>query len=361
MFMTPEEIDASTHWLLENASPPVKYLTHKHILKTDPDSEPMRALWERVADGSEADEVFSKQEEDGSWFSGGPWGPRGYRRQTGRGYTSSRPKFVTTAWILPYLGEMGFTAGDARVRKGCASMFEDLHYPAVDPATLSGEVNCCGLFAIPLRALASVGLASDARLQGGWEWLLRCQRSDGGWLNPNHLADSNTPSKTKGRWPWDRSCAWGSTFAAQALFYSDDPRHRRALHAALDFLLWHLGRQDPAYIRTWVYHGHNTVKELLMASEAGIDIGTPPIPALLDWLKGYYRPSEGVFRTQDQPIPAFARHVGAIVKDYATQYGGGYWDKVAKTGASVLRYHLYHLVEDDWLTYTATRIAVALG
>ncbi len=359
MFMTPEEIRASTHWLLENASPPVKYLTHKHILRTDPHAKPMMELWRQVEEGSDADEIFSKQNEDGSWFSGGPWGPRGYRRQTGRGYTSTRPKFVTTAWILPFLGEMGFTAEDARVRKGCASVLQETDYHR--DGSLPETANCCGLYAIPLRAFASVGMASDARLQGGWDWLTLCQRPDGGWLNPNHLADSPTPSKTKGRWPWDRSCAWGSTFAAQALFYSEDPRHRRALPAALEFLVWHLSQQNPDHIRTWVYHGHNTVKELLMFSEAGIDMGVPPIRALLSWLKGYYRPGEGVFRTQEAPIPAFVRHVGAIVKDYEAHYGAAYWDTIARTGGSVLRYHLYHLVEDDWLTYTATRIAVTLS
>ena len=89
MFLSTEEITTSTRWLLENASPPVKYLTYKHILKTDPESKPMEDLWRRVENSSAAKELFSGQNEDGSWFSGGPWGPRGYRHQTGRGYTLS--------------------------------------------------------------------------------------------------------------------------------------------------------------------------------------------------------------------------------------------------------------------------------
>jgi len=220
--------------------------------------------------------------------------------------------------------------------------------------------NCCGLYAVPLRALASVGMASDERVRGGWDWLMACQRTDGGWLNPNHLADSPTPSKTKGRWPWDRSCVWGSFYAAEALFFSDNPDHRQALHAALEFLLWHLSQKDLEHIQTWVYHGHNIVEELLMFSEVGIDMNARPIQVLLDWLRGYYRADEGVFRTQDKPIPVFTRHISAITKNFEERYSSGYWETIAKTSSSVLRYHLYHLVEDDWLTYTLTRIALNL-
>ena len=358
MFMTTEEINASTGWLLENASAPVQYLTRKHIQKTDPQSEQMLELWKCVENSPETERIFSLQNEDGSWFSGGPWGPKGYRQQTGRGYTISRPKFVTTAWILPFLGEMGFTVDDERIRKSCQYMLQEIDTHDHTPGSTSKVMNCCGLDAIPLRAFASVGMASDERLQGSWEWLNLCQRSDGGWLNPNHLPDSPTPSKTVGRWPWNRSCAWGSFFAVQALYYAKHPEYSSQLTAALEFMLWHLSQQNEEQFQTWVFHGHNTVKELLMFSEAGFDMQADPIQALLDWLKGYFRPAEGMFRTQEKPIPDYIRHVSAIKRDFEYQFGSAYWETISKTGAAVLRYHLYHLVEDDWLTYYLTRIAL---
>ena len=358
MFLSDGEIDTSVRWLVENASLPVKYLVHKHILKTDPQSKPMQELWRDVECSSAAQEIFSRQNEDGSWFSGGPWGPKGYRRQTGRGYTLSRPKFVTTAWILPFLGEMGFTVADERIRQSCEGMLQEMAFPSHPPDFTQQQVNCCGLYAVPLRAFASVGMDADERLRGGWDWLTRCQRTDGGWLNPNHLADSRTPSKTQGRWPWDRSCVWGSFFAVQALFYAENVEAHRALPAALEFLRWHLLQKDPKHIQTWVYHGHNIVKELLMFSAAGFDLREPPFSGLLDWLKGYYRPSEGVFRTQEKSIPNFVRHISAIKQAFEQEYGADYWDTIPKTSAPVLRYHLYHLVEDDWLTYYLVRIAI---
>ncbi len=353
MFLSATEINACIHWLKENASSSVKYLTYKYILKDSPQS--MRGLWEYVEQSSSAEEIFSKQNEDGSWFSGGPWGPRGYCQQTGRGYTISRPKFVTTAWILPFLGEMGFTIADERVKRSCDLMLRAADFQNYASVPPSQAPNCCGLSAIPLRAFASVGMALDERLQGAWDWLTWCQRTDGGWLNPNHLADARTPSKTQGRWPWNRSCVWGSFFAIQALYYAQKVD---VLTPALEFLRWHLLQKDPRHIQTWVYHGHNIVRELLMFSETGFDMREQPFLDLLAWLKGYFRPGEGAFRTQAKPIPNFVRQVSAIRREFEEKKGADYWDIVAKTSAPVLRYHLYHLVEDDWLTYYMTRIAI---
>jgi hypothetical protein len=83
--------------------------------------------------------------------------------------------------------------------------------------------------------------------------------------------------------------------------------------------------------------------------------------ALLDWLKGYYRPGEGVFRTQEKPISNFVRHISVIRSEFEEKLGTDYWTTVAKTSAPVLRYHLYHLVEDDWLTYYLIRIALNMA
>ena len=148
--------------------------------------------------------------------------------------------------------------------------------------------------------------------------------------------------------------------AAQALFFSADAQHRRALPAALEFLLGHVSQKNPERVQAWVYHGHNIVRDLLMFSEAGLDMRVQPVQALLDWLKGYYRPSEGMFRTQDRPISNFVRHVSVIRADFEHRYGAAYWGTIAKTSSRVLRYHLYHLVEDDWLTYCLSRIALDL-
>ena len=161
MFLSTEQINTSIGWLLENASPPVRYLTYRHLLKTDPQSQPLVELWRCVENCSDVQDIFSRQNEDGSWFSGGPWGPRGYRRQTGSGFTISRPKFVTTAWILPFLGEMGFSVNDKRIRKSCEYMFREMGTHPALPGSAPKAVNCCGLDAIPPAGSCQCGDGTD--------------------------------------------------------------------------------------------------------------------------------------------------------------------------------------------------------
>jgi hypothetical protein len=360
MFLNKTEIDTNLHWLKENASPPVAYLTHLHLLQEDPSSPQMKTLWEKVERDPAVLSIFSLQNPNGSWFSGGPWGPRGYRRQFGEGYTATRPKFVTTAWILPFLGEMGFGVTDERIRNGADFIRQELKgYGNCPPQNFPAD--CCGISAVPLWALASVGLADDALLKNEWAKLVHCQRSDGGWLNPHHLLDSPIRSTTKGRWPWDRSCVWGSYFALRAFAAANRLEDARPLHEAASFVLSHLSTKNPDDIKTWVYHGHNIVRELEIFADAGLNMAHPTIQTILEWLQGYYRQEEGVFRTQGKAIPDYTRHVASIFKQFEKERGPDYWPHIAKVSLPVLRYGLYHVIEDDWLTYRLTRLAMKLN
>jgi hypothetical protein len=49
------------------------------------------------------------------------------------------------------------------------------------------------------------------------------------------------------------------------------------------------------------------------------------------------------------------------MKDYEALYGPAYWETIPKVSTGILRYQLYHLIEDDWLTYYLTRIALNLN
>jgi hypothetical protein len=61
MFLSAEQINANIGWLLANASPPVRYLTYRHILKTDPRSEQMKELWKSVENSRAAEHILSRQ------------------------------------------------------------------------------------------------------------------------------------------------------------------------------------------------------------------------------------------------------------------------------------------------------------
>ena len=74
MILDSNQIKTNIDWLLTNGSAPIKYLTHKHILATSHSSKAMRSLWCEVDNSPCVQEIFGKQEKDGSWHAGGSWG-----------------------------------------------------------------------------------------------------------------------------------------------------------------------------------------------------------------------------------------------------------------------------------------------
>ena len=121
MLLNAGQIEQNIAWLLQNGSPPVRYLTHKHLLQKPLHSAEMDAHWREVEVCQDAMEIFNQQREDGSWYSGGSWADRPPYSMKGRpgGYDPESPKYVTTIWVLPLLGDMGFTIQDPRIRKAC--------------------------------------------------------------------------------------------------------------------------------------------------------------------------------------------------------------------------------------------------
>jgi hypothetical protein len=369
MFLSSAEIERNKQWLVANASRPVAYLTRLRLKGENPASAPMHALWQEIQSDPGATVFFDSQNPDGSWFCGGPWGPRGYRRQGGVGYTATRPKFVTTGWLLPFLGEMGFAADQPGIRQAVDYLqhrlpeLTDTEHAAIFPE------NSCGIAFIGLWALASVGLGGEKQLEPEWRRLLASQRADGGWLNAFHLADANPHCTTQGRWPWDRSCAWGTYYAGRALMAAlTTTQHsslatrlrddlQRSLASAAGFLYGHLERQDPANLYAWVHHGHNLVRELEMFAQVGYPVDRPVIQTVLGWLRGFYHSDEGAFRIQEQPFVPYTRQVASVIREYSDRHGPRYWPAIAKVSPNVLRYQLYHLIEDDWLTYRLTSLA----
>ncbi len=111
-FLNVSQVEKNISWLLANGSAPVRYLTHRHLLHTPAMSRPMRALWREVERSPDVVEMFAKQDRDGSWCSGGSWSPKpSYTLKGGR--DPFTPKYCTTVWLLPLLGEIGYTARES--------------------------------------------------------------------------------------------------------------------------------------------------------------------------------------------------------------------------------------------------------
>ena len=135
-----------------------------------------------------------------------------------------------------------------------------------------------------------------------------------------------------------RSCPASSYGCAYALYCRKDT-YIQPLLRALEFLVWHLSSKTDSDLQRFWYHGHSTVRELLMFSEFGVGLDARPVRTISEWLMSMYDPEVGHFRYDGKPPSRY------------TVRGDGVSSRVAK-------YRLYHLAEDDWLTYYATRIAL---
>ena len=302
--ITEKQIEKNINWLLKNSSPPVRYLTHKYLIKTTVQNE-INTLWHDVETCNEVSEIFDKQESDGSWFTGGSWALMPSYKPHG-GVDPYTPKYVTTVWVLPILGEMGFTVQDNRIKKACNFILEHGYFldpffkePAV--SVYDSDISPCR-FSQYLIALGAVGCINDNRVDKGYEFLLKTQRDDGGWANPKHLEERN----------WDRSCPWSTYHAAAALYYKKDEKCKNALVRALGFLIRHLSAKEPLDICRFFYHGHNTVRELLMLSEYKTGLKENAVQTIVNWLMSMYLEEEGCFRYNGKPISQYKQKLDGM-------------------------------------------------
>jgi hypothetical protein len=298
-------------------------------------------LWQEVMDCPETREIFDKQEQDGSWCAGGSWAtdPSGIPKA---GYSAFTPKYNTTVWVLSVLGDMGFTVEDERIRKAVDytmtyqwenGLFSRFKNPLKNQQNLLGsnpDNSPCEL-GVFLLGLGKAGVSSIPQLEKSYTLLRDFQRDDGGWVREKHRLERN----------WTRSCPWSSYHAVAALYYSNNPAFGESLERGLKFLVWHLNLKREIEIRRFFYHGHSTVHELVMLSEYGVGLGERPVRSILEWMMTMYDENSGHFHYLGKPISRYR-----FREDYMNP--------------SVAKYRLHHLIEDDWLTYYGTRIAMNL-
>jgi hypothetical protein len=334
VILSKTEIDNNIAWLVQNGSAPVRYLTYLNLLNADPDSAYLRKLWVEVQKDSEVMEMFAKQKQNGSWCAGGPWAlapsyvPKG-------GCTPVSPKYVTTTWLLQILGDMGFDTRDERIRKAydyvlsfqCKNGFiaeSDKNRYEVDLEFLD---NMPCRFSLILLGLGKVGAGHDTRLGESYKLLLHWQRDDGGWILEKHKKERN----------WYRSCPYSTFHSTYALYTANNDKYKDSVKKGLAFLLDHLSQKEENEINRFFYHGHCIIHELLMFSQYGIGMGARPVSTILEWLLEMYNTQEGRFKYSGKPIAKYSRRKDGM-------------------DVRVAKYRLYHLIEDDWLTYYITRV-----
>jgi hypothetical protein len=327
--------DKNIEWLMQNASAPVRYLTHRYLLNSDPESADARELWREVQKDRDVLDIFAKQKPDGSWCAGGPWASPPWYIPKG-GCTPVSPKYVTTTWILQILGDMGFDMQDKRIKKACDYVFSfqcrngliaeaDKDKYEVDLQMLN---NMPCRFSLMLIGHGKVGAICDPRLAKSYDLLVRWQREDGGWILEKHKVERG----------WDRSCPYSTFHATYALHLARKEKYRASVEKGLMFLLDHLSHKEESTIKKFFYHGHSIMHELLMFSEYDIGMQAEPIRTILGWLLEMYKVREGRFIYSGKPIAEYSRRNDGM-------------------DSRVARFRLYHMIESDWLTYYMTRVS----
>lgn len=325
------QIEHCINWLLKNASAPVKYLTYKNILNDASAITP--DFLNEIEKSALVKDIFSKQQNNGSWCSSGAWALKPTLRKSG--YSPVSPKYNTTAWILPVLANLGYDYKDDRIYKACeyvlSHQVENGFIGESKPADLKPgldiDKNEPCRFSIILIALGKVGAIENPRVKKAFDLLLNWQREDGGWASETHSKNEN----------WTRSCPFASCHAALALYYSKKAEYHQQLKKALTFLINHLSGKPQAEIQRFFYHGHTIIHELLMFSELKIGLETKAVNSLLNWLSTMYLPNKSHFKYNGKPTSKYNRK-----EDYMD--------------SRVAKYRLFQLIEDDWLTYYSTII-----
>jgi len=161
--------------LLADRSPCLRYLVLRELLgRPEDDPEAVELAGLRATDQL-VTTLLALQREDGSWAHAGP---------------TSRPGVLrATPQALLRLGFLGFGRETPALARGAEALFalqrDDGAWP-IPRADDEGEhregYSMVPLqTALPLRALAACGYATDPRAERGYEWLLAQRLDDGAW------------------------------------------------------------------------------------------------------------------------------------------------------------------------------------
>ncbi len=164
-----------TPWLLDPECPPVRYWTLIDILDRPRDNPEVIAAQAAVAVYPPVAGLLSAQAPDGSWGR--------------RDYYLPRAS-LGTFWVLSILGDLGLTAEEEHVRRGCDFMFTHQRsdgtfcrrrrVPGQGEVWLEETEPCT--HARIVRFLIQFGYLKDPRLRKAIDWLLPIQRADGMWF-----------------------------------------------------------------------------------------------------------------------------------------------------------------------------------
>ena len=222
-----------TALLLADPSPCLRLLVLRELLNRPADDAEVRELITLREGAPVVNDLLQLQESDGFW------------RHGDRAWSAFSDPVRATSLALMRLGYLGFDAQHSAVQRGAEALFsvqgEDGAWPLGsadgDEEAHEGYSMIPLQTALPLRALAACGYATDPRAGRAYDWLLTQRLPDGAW--PTGIA-AGTFGRVAGyrrlahsRW----GCRANTTAALLCLAYHPQRRKGPEAQRALDLLL----------------------------------------------------------------------------------------------------------------------------
>jgi hypothetical protein len=157
----------SLPWLLDSASPGVRYLALRDLSDLSPDDKKLKAARKLAHKEGPIAHVLSKMNEEGWW------------QKAGTGYG---PKYKSTVWALILLAQLGASVKeDKRIRLACKYYLDHALSPggqisAMTNNSPSGTIDC--LQGNMLWSLMTLG-CDDPRMDVAYEWMARTVTGEG--------------------------------------------------------------------------------------------------------------------------------------------------------------------------------------
>ncbi len=256
-------------WLLEAATPAIRYLTLTRLLDLPKDDARVRQARQENSSVGPVQAILARQSERGSWT-----GEHDY-------YT---PKYTSTHWSMLLLAELqaGVDA-PAGMRLGAEFMLQDTQAKiARNQATGNWDIEC--LWGNILRYALECGWQDDERAQQMLNYLVACALQ-GEWRCPHND---------------NRPCAWGAARTLWALAAMRErasiPGAEQAAASAVHFLLEEYSLVDANYptpsgkiSRFWfklnfpLFYQADILFVLRVMGELGL-LGHPGARPALEWL-----------------------------------------------------------------------------
>jgi len=156
------------NWLLgEDADPSVRHRVLTDLLDKPADDPEVVAVRKEIGRDGWAAKILREQHPGGQWSTPGT-----------SAFELYRPKYVATNWRLLVLADLGVSGKNPRVAKAVKLFLRRFSGPSRDLGGRGSEVCFTGN---AVRMLVRFGHVENRALRPAIEWLVRHQKSDGGW------------------------------------------------------------------------------------------------------------------------------------------------------------------------------------